>query len=124
MRALYLTCGLSSLVLGFIGVFLPFLPTTPFVLLAGFCFARSSPKLHSWLLSSKLFGRTVADWEKHGVIRPRAKLLATVMITVMIGYPLCLTPLPLAFKIALALTGIAVVSFILSRPSQPTQPNN
>ena len=63
------------------GVVLPLLPATPFVLLSAYCFARSSPRLHGWLLAHKLFGPLIRNWEQHRAISPRAKLLATLQLT-------------------------------------------
>ena len=77
IRSMWLAIGLLSLSLGILGVFLPLLPTTPFVLLSAFCFSKSSSRLHLWLLNHKLFGHLINDWEKHGVIRTKVKIVAT-----------------------------------------------
>lgn len=71
--------------LGVIGVFLPLLPTTPFLLLALWCFARSSRRFHSWLLHHRWFGPSLRDWELHRVIPVRAKIVAiTSMAAAMV----------------------------------------
>lgn len=70
--------GLLFLGIGGLGVVLPLLPTTPFVLLAAGCFARSSPRLHRWLLDSQLFGPILRDWEQHRCVPRRAKVVALV----------------------------------------------
>ena len=57
MRYIYLMIGMISFGLGFIGIVLPILPTTPFLLLAGFCFARSSKRVHNWFVSTKAYQR-------------------------------------------------------------------
>jgi uncharacterized membrane protein YbaN (DUF454 family) len=90
-RVLWLLGGVLSLVLGFIGVFLPLLPTTPFVLLAAFCFSRGSTRCEYWLLNHKLFGPMVRDWRASRAVPLRAKQLATVMMvlgSVTAGYKL------------------------------------
>jgi uncharacterized membrane protein YbaN (DUF454 family) len=93
-RTLWLIIGLISLALGIAGVVLPLLPTTPFVLLSAYCFARSSPRLHDWLLGHKIFGPLIHNWEQHRAISPRAKVLAVlsmagvVGISVLVGAPL------------------------------------
>ena len=72
--------GILFVVLGAAGAVLPLLPTTPFILVAAWCFARSSPRLHRWLLSSKLFGPILRDWEAHRCVPLRAKIVALVMM--------------------------------------------
>lgn len=67
----------ASLGLGFIGIFIPGLPTVPFVLLSAFAAARGSERLHRWLLSHRLFGPVIVDWQAHGAVSRRAKWLAT-----------------------------------------------
>ena len=80
-RWLWGAAGGIALVTGFIGVFLPLLPTTPFVLLAAFCFSRSSPRVERWLLSHPRFGPMIQNWRAHRAIPLRAKKLAWVMMT-------------------------------------------
>jgi uncharacterized membrane protein YbaN (DUF454 family) len=75
MRIVWLTLGLASLALGGLGVALPLLPTTPFVLLAAYCFARSSRKLHDWLLDNRTFGKAIRDWRAHRAISRRSKAI-------------------------------------------------
>lgn len=90
MRPLWFLGGITSLGLGMIGVVLPLLPTVPFLLLATFCFARSSQPLHDWLVNHRTFGPPIADWRENGAIRPSAKRLATVSIAVVFGISLIL----------------------------------
>jgi uncharacterized membrane protein YbaN (DUF454 family) len=66
LRAVWLLGGALALATGVVGIFLPLLPTTPFVLLAAFCFARGSPRWEAWLLAHPRFGPLVRDWrERH-----------------------------------------------------------
>jgi uncharacterized membrane protein YbaN (DUF454 family) len=81
-RALWLLAGASSLLTGIVGIFLPLLPTTPFVLLAAFCFSRGSQRCEDWLLQHPRFGPMVRDWRAHRAIPLRAKQLATAMMSV------------------------------------------
>lgn len=76
LRGIYLAAGLLFVVLGFIGAFLPVLPTTPFMILAAACFARSSRRLESWLLRHPRFGPTLRDWRQRGAIPRKAKMMS------------------------------------------------
>ncbi|MGB0454845.1 MAG: YbaN family protein [Bacteriovoracaceae bacterium] len=118
-RLIFLICGWISIALGIAGIPLPILPTTPFILLAAFCFSKSSPKLHSWLLKHPRLGPIVGDWQRHGVIRTRAKVISTIMILILFSYTLIYVQVPLWIKSIVALSGIGVLIFINSRPSQP-----
>lgn len=75
-----LIIGLVSLILGVIGVFIPVLPTTPFVLLAGGCFSISSPRLSVWLKKSKFFGSYIENYENHTGIPKEVKMKAIVTL--------------------------------------------
>lgn len=79
-RWLWGVAGAVSLALGVIGIVLPLLPTTPFVLLAAFCFARSSARYEHWLLSHPRFGPMVRDWRVYRAVPLRAKQLAWAMM--------------------------------------------
>lgn len=113
--------GWLSLALGFVGVFLPVLPTTPFVLLAAWFFSKGSVRLHRWLLSSKTFGPVILDWERDGVIRPRAKALSLGMMALLFGYTLIFVQVKPAVKLVVSGIGLATATFILTRPSRPGQ---
>ncbi len=80
MRILLLVLGCLFLMLGGIGVFLPLLPTTPFVLLAAFCFARSSPRFYHWLLTNPVFGPSLRSWQKSRSIPRKIKYMAVSTI--------------------------------------------
>src|SRR5690349_5075190 len=74
MRAIWLALGLGAVVLGFIGIFVPVLPTTPFLILAAACFARSSPRLEGWLLDHPRFGPPLRDWRERGAVSRKGKV--------------------------------------------------
>ena len=116
MRIIWAAGGLISMALAFVGVFLPLLPTVPFLLLAAFCFARSSERLHHWLLSHPTFGPPIADWQDSGAISLRAKRLATLSIAAVFAISLALGLRPLILGIQAAVLG-AVLVFIWTRPS-------
>ena len=83
MRYIWATIGLIAVALGLLGVLLPLLPTVPFLLLAAFCFARSSERLHSWMLEHPTLGPPIQDWQQSGAISRRAKKLATFSVVVV-----------------------------------------
>jgi uncharacterized membrane protein YbaN (DUF454 family) len=83
-RWVYVALGLFFVNLAVLGVFLPILPTTPFLLLAAFFFARSSARLHRWLLRSRLFGPMIQDWQKHRGVRPRVKVVALSLMPLVV----------------------------------------
>lgn len=78
--------GGIAVVLAIVGMFLPLLPTTPFLLLASACFARGSSRLHNWLLSNRLFGEYIRNYEQGRGIPLRGKVVALAMLWASIGY--------------------------------------
>lgn len=101
-----------SLVLGIIGIVTPILPTTPFVLLSGFCFARGSERLYGWITHHRLFGPMIVTFRDERRIPLRVKILASLMIaTTMSVTVFFIVPLP-AVKILMGLVGVAVITYI------------
>ena len=82
-RILWQTLGLTALALGGIGVVLPILPTTPFMILAAFAFGKSSPRLRARLEAHRVFGPAIRDWEAHGAIHRRYKITACVVMALV-----------------------------------------
>jgi len=76
----YLGLGWICVVLGFIGAFLPVMPTTVFIIIAAWAFSKSSERWHVWLRQSRLFGKTLIAWEEHHAIPTKAKYIALVML--------------------------------------------
>lgn len=117
-RPFWVLVGVLSLAIGAIGVVLPVLPTTPFVILAAFAFARSAPRFARWIEANRVFGPMLADWRSHGAIAPRYKRIAMVMMALAVlaaiwaGAP--------AYAIGIQLLCISgAVAFILTRPNGP-----
>jgi hypothetical protein len=75
----YKLLAVLSLALGFLGIFLPVLPTTPFILLAAWAATRGSPRLLAWLESHPMFGQMLRDWRRGGVVSRKAKWSASVV---------------------------------------------
>lgn len=115
MRIVLLAVGLLALALGAIGLFLPLLPTVPFLLLSAVCFARASERLHGWLLSHPVFGPPILNWNERGAISRRAKWLASISLfasfALAIGFRLGPTVLIMQ---GVALIGVAI--FVWTRP--------
>lgn len=116
-RTLFLVAGWISLMVGLIGIVVPLLPTTPFAILAAYCFKKGSPQLHHWLLTRPKLGPAIAEWEQFGVIQPAAKRLAVSLIVLAISYPVVFLAIPVWGKAGAIMVGLSVIIFILSRPS-------
>ena len=119
-RLTWLVIGLLALVLGVLGIFLPLLPTTPLVLLAAFAFARSSDRLHQWLLEHDIFGSLIADWRRHGAISRTAKVSSVVAMIVVLAISLAIAAPTIVIIVQVVVLGVAAF-FILSRPLPPVE---
>ncbi|GAB3593944.1 Inner membrane protein YbaN [Corynebacterium faecale] len=85
-KPLFAAIGLISLALGAVGIFLPILPTTPFMLLAAFCFARSSNRLHRYLVNHPVFGEYISNYYNHAMTpRHKARTLATLWFGITVS---------------------------------------
>lgn len=118
VRWLWLAAGGIAFTLGVIGLFLPVVPTTPFLIVAAACFARSSPALERRLLDSALFGPTLKDWREHRSIARRTKLVAIAMMTVSITASIVLFVEATWQRVALAAIGIATAWWLWRVPSR------
>jgi uncharacterized membrane protein YbaN (DUF454 family) len=87
-RWVYLGLGWALVGLAAAGVVLPLLPTTPFLLLAGSCFLKSSPRWKAWLERSRVFGPFLKDWAEHRAVRRPVKVLAVVVVTGVVALTL------------------------------------
>ncbi len=115
-RAGFMAFGGLMLVLGFIGAFLPVMPTTIFLILAAWAFGRSSPRFEAWMLDHPRFGRALRQWREQGAVPQRAKLMAAFGIA--FGYAVFWfgsRPSPIvAILVALFMVGAAL--YVVSRP--------
>lgn len=111
-RRLHFALGVVFTAIGALGVVLPILPTTPFLLLASYGFARSSPRLQGWLRRSPVFGRFLDDWDRARGVRRHVKVVAVVMVVAAVGLALWRADLSSAQRVVLvvlAMVGIGVV---------------
>lgn len=110
--------GWLATALGAAGVFLPVLPTTPFLLVAAACFARSSPRAEAWLLNARWLGPILRDYLEHRVVPVRAKALALLMLWPSVGWTATqVVPIP-AVGFGLVLVAAIVSAYLLSLPSR------
>lgn len=115
VRSLVFSLGICAVALGVIGVVLPILPTTPFVLLAAWCFLKSSPRAYAWLHQQRFLGPALRNWEERRAISRPTKKLALSMILISLIIIWWRVP-HLWLQIAVT-TLLAVVSvFIVTRP--------
>ncbi len=117
-RITWLVVGFLSLSLGALGVALPLLPTTPFILVAAIAFSRSSKRLHDWLVNHDIFGSLIDNWQRHGAISKRAKAVSVASMFVLIAISLAMAAPGAAIVVQLVVLGAAAL-FILTRPAPP-----
>jgi len=118
VRSLHFAVGVVATGLAILGVVLPLLPTTPLMILAAACFAKSSPRLHDWLLNHRTFGPAIRDWRENRAIAPKAKRAALIAMAAAFALSLILglRPAVLAVQgVVLAVMG----TWIATRPSGP-----
>lgn len=108
--------GVLAVVLGIVGIFLPLLPTTPFLLLAAACFARSSERMHGWLLNHGMFGSYLRAYEEGKGIPARAKVVALVMMWSSLAYAMWRFD-RLWLQAALLAVGTGVTLYLLRLPT-------
>lgn len=120
-RWVYFLGGVICVTLGIIGAFLPLLPTTIFIILAAWCFSKSSEKMENWLLTHPKFGPTLRDWYQYGAIPTRIKKIALTMIT--LSFLLSASILWHRWTIIGIVGGtlLLVSLYIVTRPSPPTE---
>ncbi len=117
-RMLWNIAGLIFFATGVVGAFLPLLPTVVFMLLAAFCFARGSQRLHDWLMNHRQFGPAIHGWQRHGAIRRPAKRVAMVAIAFSFALSVGIGVADWVLAVqAMVLGGVSV--FILTRPEGP-----
>lgn len=115
MRLIWFTAGLVALFVGLAGVVLPLVPTTGPVLLATWCFARSSPRLHGWLTTHPRFGPPIRDWQSHGAVGRRAKWIASASMALAFGISVVLGAPDWVLGVqVVVLSGVAL--FLWTRP--------
>ena len=116
-KIILLVLGWICVSLGFIGIFIPGLPTTIFLIIALWAFTKSSKRLRNWLLNHKRFGPILRNWQEHRVVPLRAKILMVILqISVVIIVQYTFDNLIISFGLAAIL--VLVASYVLSLPSK------
>jgi len=117
MRLIFFTLGWTFFGLGLLGAFLPVLPTTPFMLLALFMFAKSSERFHNWLYHHRVFGPPLQSWHQHRVIPAKAKIMSVSMMSLSLVYVILYSPIPVWMIVVTGLLMAYGAWFVLTKPS-------
>ncbi len=117
LRYLLFVCGCISVVLGVIGIFLPVLPTTPFLLLAAACFARSSKRFYRWLVTHPQLGPWVRDYLEGQGLPLKGKIWALVLMWASISFSMWIVPLPWV-RVFMLISAVCVTVYILKQKTR------
>jgi len=124
MKAVYFSLGWIFFSLGAIGVILPVLPTTPFMLLALWSFSRSSDRFHNWLYHHRFFGPPLQQWSRYRVIPLPAKIMSISFMSLSMLYMSIYSPVGIVVKLLIAALMLYGAWFILTKPSHPPKKTN
>lgn len=115
-RPFWFVLGGLALVLAILGIFLPLLPTTPFLLVAAFAFAESSPRVHNWLIEHAHLGPPIRDWQREGAIGRRAKFAAVIAMIAAFAISVIAGVNPTILVVQAVVLSL-VALFVLTRPA-------
>lgn len=124
LRPLLIVIGSLSLGLGVVGIFLPLIPTTPLLLLAAACYARSSDRFYDWLINHRWFGRHIRHYRSGAGIPLKAKVLAIVLVWLSIGTTAILFADLAWLGAVLLVIATGITAYLLSTPTLRTTPSN
>jgi uncharacterized membrane protein YbaN (DUF454 family) len=120
VRAVLIVVGTIALGFGVLGIVVPVLPTTPFLLLAAACYARASDRLYQWLLNQRTLGPVIVRWRESRTMDPRVKVRALVVVVITFGLSIVLVE-EIVLRALLAVTGMIVSVFLARIPAQRAQ---
>ena len=123
VRLFCLSAGFTALGLGVVGIVVPVLPTTPFVLLAAACFARSSARFHDYLLGHRVAGPILHDWQTHRAMPRRAKRAGFLLMAVSFGSSILIMQSPW-HRLMLAVLGLVLAFFLWRVPVREVGPDD
>lgn len=113
-KVFYISAGSISLTLGAVGIFLPVLPTTPFLLLSSYCFLRSSKKMHHWLTHHKVFGNYISNYIEHQAIKKSDRTKALIFLWLSLIFAMTVSMnLHLTLFLILIGSGVTIHLFML-----------
>jgi hypothetical protein len=118
VRAVLVVAGTACVGLGVLGLFLPVLPTTPFLLLAAACYARASERFYNWLLNNRTFGPTIREWRRYRSIPYRTKLTAIVLMSLTLASSIVFFVHKPYLRAALTLLGVTLAVWMYRIPSR------
>ncbi len=120
-------CGILFVGLGGLGIFLPLLPTTPFLLLAAACFIRSSDRLYKWMITNRIFGSYIKNYREKKAVPRRIKVFTLIFLWAAIGYSAVMVVQSFWMKAGLVLIALGVTWHVLTLqpilPDQKKDPN-
>ena len=116
LRVTLVIFGTLFVVIGIIGIFLPVLPTTPFMLLAAGCYAKSSRRFYNWLMNNRVFGPIIREWRQYRAIPKRAKIVAMVLLVLTFGSSILFFVPYLWVKILLTILCVSMLYFMWRIP--------
>ena len=117
IRTVLVAVGSTSLALGVVGIVVPILPTTPFLLLAAACYARASDRMYAWLLGQPALGPIIGEWRATRSLPPGVKVRAVVVVAISFGASIVLVD-SIPIRIGLALFAAVLIAFLLRIPTR------
>lgn len=118
LQFVYIVLASLFFIIGVVGIFLPILPTTPFLLLTAYCLDRGSPRLHLWLINHRWFGPPILDWQGKRVIRVKHKAMASIMMAGSSYFVLPNPNIPVVGKLVYLAVIFGVVVFLWKQKSR------
>ena len=120
MRGIFFCLGCFFVGLGAVGLLLPLIPTTPFLLLAAACYARSSRRFYDWLLANRVFGPTIRQWQESRSVALRTKIVAISLLVLTLGSSVVVFVPLWPVKVLLVAIGAWVIYFLVCLPTAPS----
>jgi uncharacterized membrane protein YbaN (DUF454 family) len=118
IRLALVLAGSVFVLVGLAGIFLPVLPTTPFLLLAAACYARASRRFYNALLNNRLFGPAIIEWQQHRAIDYRTKLTAIALMSLTLAVSIVFFVKDARLQSVLALLGLLLAAWLYRVPSR------